>query len=162
MNINFLIKNEEIRVKKHGIASVPFHYVIDIQEESKRIEFLEEFSYSLFLNKLRKFHGLDLFLYYSLDGSIRQIEDLESLIDTAAVYDNYFEGVLAFGIDKLLLHTNRLSREMFLQLLENTKDNTNATISLFVDDLSDKATKDFLSDCDKWIDFKIVGYTKIR
>ena len=162
MNINQLIKDEKTRIKKHGIAGIPYHYIIDIQEESKRVEFLEEFSYSLFLNNLRKFHGLDLFLYYSLDGSIRQIEDLESLIDTAAVYDNYYEGVLAFGIDKLLLQTNRLSREMFLQLLENTKYNNHATIILFVDDLSDKATKDFLSDCDKWIDFKIVGYTKIR
>lgn len=162
MKLDLIISEEKKRVINNGIFSMPNHYVIDIPTEEEQDCFLYELSSLMYSNKLRLFHGLDRWLYFNLNGSQSQIDTIKGIITSSSVYDNYFEGLLAFDASELLLPTNKKSRDSFIRMISSSEYSHHATIVVFLKEINGVLTKEFLDELSEHIDYRIVEYSKIR
>ena len=164
MNIDSIIKQEYKRIKERGTYGIPNHYVINISDEDQKDEFLYELTSIMSAEKLRPFHALDRWLYFSLDGSKENLLTHRGIIESSTVFDNYFEGVLAFDATALLLPVNRNAKEEFYKMVSAKEISHHSTIIIFLNDMSSEFALDFLSGLAKHLSFSNVelSHNKLR
>ena len=158
MNIDCVIKEEYKRIKAKGPYGIPNHYVVSIPDDELKDEFLYELTTVMSKEKLRPFYALDKWLYFSLDGSRERILTYGGIIESSAVYTNYFEGVLAFDASALLLPVNRAARETFYGLISSKEISQHATIIIFLDEMKSANATDFLYGLGKRLEYKAVEF----
>lgn len=113
---------------KHcGIA--PPHFVINLDAGNGQTTITRYISETLLKNEIRHFGGMDLFLEYTLDGTMPQLKQVFGDIRTCAVYTNSFEGVVAIDITALSKYANEAQAEYFLE--EIKKVSRTATVILY-------------------------------
>lgn len=127
------IMNYELNKNDLDVYAGPTHWYIENLCSSEIETFLQNYSDFMYRNHLRPFHSLDRYLFYDLDGSLAQLKHCFGDIDSSAVYDNYFEGVLGFDITDLMLPQNKNAAEYFFKMIDSTKYNKHANILLFFD-----------------------------
>ena len=158
MNIDSIIKEEYKRVKESGPYGTPNHYVINIADDNLKDEFLYELSSVMVKEELRAFHALDRWLYFSLDGSKDCLNTYRGIIESSAVYDNYFEGIVAFDASALVLPVNRATRETFYNIVSSKEISRHANIIIFLNDISSANAADFLYGLGKCLEFRTVEF----
>ena len=156
MNIDSIIKEEYKRIKARGVYGAPNHYVVNLSDEEQKEDFLYELTSTMANEKLRPFHALDRWLYFSLDGSKDQLNTYRGIIESSAVYDNYFEGVLAFDVSALLLPVNRAAKETFFKIISSKDISDHAAVIIFMNDVTGNNVQDFLYGLRKCLDYKTV------
>ena len=156
MNIDSIIKEEYRRIKARGAYGVPNHYVIHLSDEEQKDELLYDLTSIMAKENLRPFHSLDRWLYFSLDGSKDQLNTYRGIIESSAVYDNYFEGVLAFDVSALLLPVNRSAKETFFNIVSSKDISDHATLIIFMNEMTGNNAQDFLYGLRKSLDYKTV------
>ena len=137
-----LIAEENKRINQYGKNGIPGRYVLSYMHEDEIIDLTKNFAYYMHDNNMRPFHALDLWLYYSLSGDYSQIGYIHGMIECSAVYDNYYEGIIAFDITKLLLSTNRKTLKAFIRLITSKEISDHATLLIF---FNENATKQGIS-----------------
>lgn len=130
------VMDYEIKYANHSEDEAPCHWVVTGLPTSKMDSFAQEYANLMAENKLRVFHGLDRYLFFTLDGTLSQIKYVFGCIASAAVYDNYFEGVLAFDLTELLLPRNRMAAEYFCKTICQPQYSLHANFLFFVDDVN--------------------------
>ncbi|MBP5261780.1 MAG: hypothetical protein J6Z43_06615 [Clostridiales bacterium] len=136
------------------------HALINTSDRTTQEGFLRDYSDYLYENKLRTFHGLDRLLLYRPDGSLDDVKYIFGCIDSSAVYDNYFEGVLAFDVSKLLYPRNELAAQYFCERLSDPKYSEHATIVVFVNEYGSESTQRFEKRLSSSIKCKKIDITK--
>lgn len=160
MNIDSIIKEEYKRIKQRGIQSVPNHYVVNLSNDELKEEFLYDLTSTMAKENLRPFRALDRWLYFSLDGSKSQLNTYRGIIESSAVYDNYFEGVLAFDVSALLLPVNRSAKETFYTIISSKEISDHSTIIVFMNEMTGVNAQDFLYGLRKSLDYKTVEFKR--
>ena len=158
MNIDSILNEEYKRVEERGAFGVPNHYVVNLTDENMKDEFLYELTTAMADRELRPFHALDRWLYFSLDGSKERLLTYKGIIQSSAVYDNYFEGVLAFDASALILPVNSEARETFYNIVSSTEFSQHATIIIFLSEMTSDNAKHFLLGLGKRLEYKNVEF----
>lgn len=99
--------------KRCGIA--PPHFVLNLDAGNGQTTITAFISEVLSKNEIRRFGGMDLFLEYTLDGTMSQLKQVFGAIRSCAVYTNSFEGVVAIDITALSRYANDAQTEFFLK-----------------------------------------------
>ena len=160
MNIDSIIREEYKRIKERGIHSVPNHYVVNLSDDELKDEFLYVLTSAMANGGLRPFHALDRWLYFSLDGSKNQLNTYRGIIESSAVYDNNFEGVLAFDVSSLLLPVNRAAKETFFNIISSKEISDHSTVIIFMNEMTGVNAQDFLYGLKKCLDYKTVEFNR--
>ena len=108
----------------------PPHYIINLDAGNGQTTLTEYIATSYADYGVRHFGGLDMFLEYTLDGSMEQLKKVFADIRACAVYTNEYEGVIAMDISKLVNHVNETQLDVFIS--EISKISSSATLVLFV------------------------------
>ncbi len=135
--------------------------LINIGDRKIQDEFLEEYTDYLFKHNIRPFHSLDRFLLLKPDGSISDLQHIFGYIDSASVYDNYFEGVLSIDVTELLNPCNEFAAQYFCEHISDPKYRDHATIILFVSDFSLDETNRFERRLDRYLKVKRIDSSSI-
>lgn len=135
--------------------------LINVGDRTEQESFLREYSDFLCTNSLRTFHSLDKHLLFHLDGSLDNLKYIFGCIDSSAVYDNYFEGVIAFDVTELLYPRNELAAQYFCERLSDPRYSDHATIVIFVSDFQAETTKRFEHRLEGYIKCKRIDYSKV-
>ena len=114
----------------HRCGLKPPHYIINLDAGNGQTTLTEYIATSYADYGVRHFGGLDMFLEYTLDGSMEQLKKVFADIKACAVYTNEYEGVIAMDISKLANHVNETQLDVFVG--EITKISSSATLVLFV------------------------------
>ncbi len=121
-----LVDNVDAYTK--GGAKVP-HFFIYIESGNGQTLATEVITDLLARYKMREFHGLDEFLEYKVDGTLRNLKWIFADIDDNSVYDNGYKGVVAIDISKLVKNLNGYEMKYFEEHLAIVAET--ATIILF-------------------------------
>lgn len=124
---------EEICMKTpayHRCGLKPPHYIINLDAGNGQSTLAEYMAESFADAGIRHFGGLDMYLEYTLDGTVEQLKKVFSDIRSCAVYTNEFEGVIAMDISKLATHINETQVDIFLS--EVSKISRHATFIFYV------------------------------
>lgn len=113
--------------KRCGLA--PPHFVIRLDAGNGQTTVTRFIAETFAQNGLRRFGGLDLFLEYTLDGTLPQMRQVFADIDACAVYTNGFEGVVAVDITALSEYAEEEQAAFFLEGIE--KVGRSATVILY-------------------------------
>lgn len=114
----------------HRCGLKPPHYIINLDAGNGQTTLTEYIATSYADYGVRHFGGLDMFLEYTLDGSMEQLKKVFADIKACAAYTNEYEGVIAMDISKLANHVNETQLDVFVG--EITKISSSATLVLFV------------------------------
>lgn len=123
-------KNIEQAHIYHRCGLKPPHYIINLDAGNGQTTLTEYIATSYADYGVRHFGGLDMFLEYTLDGSMEQLKKVFADIRACAVYTNEYEGVIALDISKLVNHVNETQLDVFVN--EISKISSSATLVLFV------------------------------
>ena len=82
----------------HRCGLKPPHYIINLDAGNGQTTLTEYIATSYADYGVRHFGGLDMFLEYTLDGSMEQLKKVFADIRACAVYTNEYEGVIAMDI----------------------------------------------------------------
>ena len=114
----------------HRCGLKPPHYIINLDAGDGQTTLTEYIATSYADYGVRHFGGLDMFLEYTLDGSMEQLKKVFADVRACAVYTNEYEGVIAMDISKLVNHVNETQLDVFIS--EISKISSSATLVLFV------------------------------
>lgn len=114
----------------HRCGLKPNHYLINLDSGNGHSTVATYVSDAFHEYEIRHFGGLDLFLEYTLDGSMTQLKQVLNDIKSCAVYTNEYEGVIAFDISGLATHLNETQVTVFLKALSEI--GLHATLILYV------------------------------
>ena len=114
----------------HRCGLKPNHYLINLDPGNGHSTVATYVSDAFHEYGIRHFGGLDLFLEYTLDGSMAQLRQVLNDIKACAVYTNEYEGVIALDISGLAAHLNETQVSMFLKELPAIAEH--ATLILYV------------------------------
>ncbi len=114
-----------------GAVKIP-NFALNISRGNGQSTIAEYITDLLYMNKLRKFCGLDALLEYRLDGSLRQLKRIFEDINGNAVYANDYHGCIAIDISSLSEYANEYQVDFFIEKL--VKVSESATIIVFYDD----------------------------
>lgn len=114
----------------HRCGLKPPHYIINLDAGNGQTTLTEYIATSYADHVVRHFGGLDMFLEYTLDGSMEQLKKVFADIRACAVYTNEYEGVIAMDVSKLVNHVNETQLDVFIG--EISKISSSATLVLFV------------------------------
>lgn len=114
----------------HRCGLTPPHYIINLDAGNGQTTLTEYIAESYAGHGVRHFGGLDMFLEYTLDGSMEQLKKIFADIRACAVYTNEFEGVISMDIAKLASHVNETQLDVFIQ--EISKISSYATFVLYI------------------------------
>lgn len=90
-------------------------------------------------SQVRSFKSIDLFLEYTLDGSLRQLENMFRDINAHAIYSNEYEGIVSIDISNLAEHLNEAQISYFFTNVKKTAKNS--TLIFFVPSKTTKSMK---------------------
>lgn len=94
----------------------PNHFLINLDKGNGQTTLTSYIADAYQEYGIRHFGGLDTYLEYSLDGSMSQLEDIFDYIhDSAAVYTNEYEGVIAMDVTALAAPGNAAQMALFLK-----------------------------------------------
>ncbi|MCR5735512.1 MAG: hypothetical protein K6G22_12975 [Lachnospiraceae bacterium] len=136
IGLNELKKQMELIVSRadayrKGGARLP-HIVMNLTHENGQSLVAAYIASVLHDNGLRGFHGLDILLEYSLDGSLKQLKNVFADIKSNAVYTNQYEGVVAIDISGLSEYINEYQMEYFIEEIGSVA--RNATVIIYYDE----------------------------
>lgn len=114
----------------HRCGLIPPHYIINLDAGNGQTTLTEYIAESYASHGVRHFGGLDMFLEYTLDGSMEQLKKIFADIRACAVYTNEFEGVISMDIAKLASHVNEAQLDVFIQ--EISKISSYATFVFYI------------------------------
>ncbi len=118
----------------------PPHYIFNIDKGNGQTTLTEFIANSYNEAHIRHFGGLDLYLEYHLDGSMKQMKKIFAEIGSSAVYTNTYEGVIAIDIGELANFINEEQIDFFLNEIKKT--GREATYLFYV---SSKTSRNVLS-----------------
>lgn len=108
----------------------PPHFIIPLDAGNGQTILTEYIAASYANAGVRSFGGLDLFLEYSLNGSLDQMKKVFADIRSCAVYTNEYEGVVAMDIARLADHINETQIDLFIH--EIAKLSASATFIFYI------------------------------
>lgn len=114
----------------HRCGAKPTHYLINLDPGNGHSTVAAYVSDAFHRYGIRHFGGLDLFLEYTLDGSMAQLRQVLNDIKACAVYTNEYEGVVAIDISGLASHLNEAQVTTFLKEIPAIAEH--ATLILFI------------------------------
>ncbi len=116
-------------VYMYGGATVP-HLLLQLGSGNGQTVFTRYAANKLKIHNIRHFGGLDTYLEFKTDGSMEQLKDMFADIQAAAVYTNFYEGVIA--IDVSALGRVIAEKQMRYFLCEISKVAQHATIFFYI------------------------------
>lgn len=98
----------------------PPHYIFNLDKGNGQTTLTEFIANSYNEAHIRHFGGLDLYLEYHLDGSMKQMKKIFAEIGSSAVYTNKYEGVIAIDIGELANFINEEQIDFFVNEIKKT------------------------------------------
>lgn len=94
----------------------PNHFLINLDKGNGQTTLTSYIADAFQEYGVRHFGGLDTYIEYTLDGSMTQLEDIFDYINnSAAVYTNEYEGVIAMDVTALAAPGNAAQMAFFLK-----------------------------------------------
>jgi hypothetical protein len=114
----------------HGTAIRPPHMLVPLDSGNGRSHMGRIIASRYYDTKACSFSSRDIFLDFTVSGTVQSINETSIEIQTSAEYSNHFSGVIALDIDAVLPHLSDASGARFFELVSKIKEH--ATLILFV------------------------------
>lgn len=123
-----MLKKDE---RAYQVCRLPLsHLLMELEKGNGQSHLTECIAVYFKENDLRSFGGLDLYLEYHMDGSLKQLQEMFKEIRVNAVYSPYFEGVIAIDVSEL---GHVVNEEQMIQFISGIKEvMLHATVIFFV------------------------------
>lgn len=131
------------------------HFIITCEDDETQNSITKYLARKYAIHELRSFAGLDLYLEFKLDGTLKQMNDVFCEIKSAAIYANNFEGIIAFDISALADSVNESQVTYFLE--EVKEISKHATLIFYIPFAESKNMSLLLGK----LEMKIINFHKI-
>ena len=108
----------------------PPNYIVTLDAGNGHTMLAEYMAESFAQGRVRHFGGLDMYLEYTVNGSMDQLRKIFADIRASAVYTNHYEGVVALDITRLADHINETQVDYFMEEIRGIAQH--ATLLFFI------------------------------
>lgn len=156
--IKKIVENAEA-YRKGGLK--PPDLILDIRNGNGRSCFAEYVRDTYKSYQITHFPELDDLLEYRVNGNLNALQKIFAEIDSAAVYSNQYEGIIAFGIDGLVKCVDEYQTQIFCDKVKELKDSASLLFYLnSFKETNERALIKKLQEIDDIEQIHISGYTQ--